>query len=109
MDENRGSIACVHGYLRIEECPTCRTVKLRTLAVTLWEKRESGAWIGEVEALDGSRYILRAFYIADVEGWAANVVCNGTMIHMSEHASRNEAQVEAIVALRRAIALREGG
>lgn len=109
-DINRGSISCPHGYVRAGECSTCRPlVKLKTLPMVKWERGNDGGSVGNVDALDGTQYVAKVVAsLALNGGFYGYLIANGSMIHQSEHGSRNEAEEGVGQALRRAIDLREG-
>lgn len=81
---------------------------MRTLPMVKWDRVSAGEWAGSCEALDGTVYVARAVVSTSVRNaWGATLTANGSLVHMSEHADRNVAQLEAGTALRRAIELRE--
>jgi len=82
--------------------------QLRTLPIVQWKQSLNDGWIGKLTALDGTDYILKVGFKLVTNSWVASLIVNGGLVHMSEHESRNDAQLGARDALRRAIALREG-
>lgn len=84
-------------------------IKLKTLAIVEWKRVDSGQWYGELEAVDGTKYITKVCAsVATNGGFHAYVIVDGSLVHQSEHGSKNEGQLACVDALKRAIDLREG-
>lgn len=106
MDENRGSISCSHGFVR--DCPECGKPRLPSLPIFSWEKASDGSMLGVGPRKEGTDYVAKVLPATEIGGWTSFLVLNGEVVHQSEHESRNDAQLAAVEALRRAIRLREG-
>jgi len=83
---------------------------MKTLPIFSVESRSSsdGSLSMQLVALDGTLYLGAIVTAFPIGGWNARLIANGEIIHMSEHGSRNDGELELAAALKRAIDLREG-
>lgn len=72
----------------------------------VWSKPQEGMWIGTVRQ-EGSEYQTILSYRPRDEAWEVLGTVDGTVVHRSEHASREQAAIEAYLMLGRAIEIRE--
>lgn len=82
--------------------------RLKTLALVSWKRDGDDKMTAHVQnaTCDFTYDLIAARSL--IGGWNAYLAVNGTLVHTSEHAGRNEAQLEAQAALKRGIDLREG-
>lgn len=72
----------------------------------VWSKPEVGTWLGKVRQ-EGSEYQAILRYRGADEAWEVLGTVDGSVVHRSEHESREQAATEAVLMIMRAIDIRE--